>query len=97
MTILGIHVSAAPKPAQAVSHQVTQEMTLAELTPGKTATVTGFSTRISPDRRAQLQSYGIIPGHPLSVVQHSPVTIIQVENIELALERNLARLVQVRI
>jgi len=97
IAILGIQVSAVPQPTPAVSHQATQEMTLADLSPGKTATVTGCSNRISPDRRAQLQSYGVIPGHPLSVVQHTPVTIIQVENIELALERDLARLVWVKI
>ncbi len=35
-------------------------------------------------------AYGLTPGAQVRVVQHSPVTVVQVENLEIALERSLA-------
>jgi Fe2+ transport system protein FeoA len=57
--------------------------------------VVGFTANLSEERKAHLQSYGLTPGTLVRVVQHSPVTIIQVEQLELALEADLARQVQV--
>lgn len=39
----------------------------------------------------QLQAYGLIPGYWVRVQQHSPVTVIQIDHLELALENELAR------
>lgn len=57
--------------------------------------MTDFSDELSPDRRFYLQSYGLVPGQVVHVVQQSPVTIIQIEHLELALECELARRVHV--
>jgi Fe2+ transport system protein FeoA len=42
-----------------------------------------------------LQAYGLAPGHLLKVLQHAPVTVIQIGNTELALEAELASQVKV--
>jgi ferrous iron transport protein A len=65
--------------------------TLADLTPGKSAKVVGFSPSIPKGQQAHLQAYGIVPGRLVQVVQHEPVTVVQVEHLELALEADLAR------
>jgi Fe2+ transport system protein FeoA len=57
--------------------------------------VKGFCPGLSPERLAQLQSYGLLPGYWVRVLQHSPVTLIQVEQTELALETELACEVQI--
>lgn len=68
---------------------------LAELKPGQPARVTGFSARLDPDRKVHLQAYGVVPGRLVKVSQHSPVTVMQVEHTELALERDMARQIEV--
>jgi Fe2+ transport system protein FeoA len=42
-----------------------------------------------------LQAYGLIPGDWVYVVQQKPVTVVQIEHLELALEGDLARQVEV--
>lgn len=68
---------------------------LAQVKPGRQVKVNGFSPELSSRRTSQLQSYGVVPGCCLRVIQQSPVTIIQVEHLELALEGGLAALIQV--
>jgi Fe2+ transport system protein FeoA len=68
---------------------------LSEVPPGRRTRVVDFLPGLPADRRAQLQAYGLAPGYYIRVVQHSPVTIIQVDHTELALEASLARQVQV--
>lgn len=70
---------------------------LSEVSPGGLVQVVGFSENVSPNQRAHLQAYGLMPDHQVQVVQQSPVTIIQVAHTELALENELARDVQVKI
>ncbi len=50
----------------------------------------GTLAALSIDHRERLQAYGLVPGHWLSVVQHSPVTVVQVEQTELAFEAEIA-------
>ena len=69
--------------------------TLAEIIPGGEAKVVGFTNALSAERQAHLQAYGVIAGRVVRVLQHAPVTIIQVENTELALETEMAREIQV--
>jgi Fe2+ transport system protein FeoA len=69
----------------------------ARFLPKENARVINFSHSITTDRKAHLQAYGIIPGNSVRVVQHSPVTVIQVDHTELALENSLARMVQVEL
>jgi len=49
------------------------------LTPGLTAGQT-----------SHLLAYGLLPGSCVRVLQQKPVTVVQVEHLELALEHNLA-------
>lgn len=64
---------------------------LTNLSPGKKACVIGFAPELSNERRLRLQAYGLVPGQSVHVVQHSPVTIVLIEHLELALETDLAR------
>jgi Fe2+ transport system protein FeoA len=68
---------------------------LAQVKPGRRVRINGFLPGLSAARSWHLQSYGVVPGCWLRVVQQSPVTIVQVEHLELALERGLAALIQV--
>ena len=80
---------------QPVNFHSKNGLTLADITPGCQTKIAGFSESLPAERRAYLLSYGLVPGYSVDVIQHSPVTIIRVEHIELALERELARGVQV--
>jgi Fe2+ transport system protein FeoA len=64
--------------------------TLADVQPGGKARLAGFCPGLQADRRAQLLAYGMTPGHSVLVIQHSPVTVVQVEHTELAMEIELA-------
>ena len=66
------------------------QLTIRDLMPGQPAHVTGFSPALSPDRRALLRAYGFVPGCPIRIVQQAPVSVIQIEHAEIALEKELA-------
>ena len=72
-----------------------KEYTLADVPPGDSWRVVGFSSGLSADRRAYLQAYGLVPGHWVRVIQHSPVTVVLIEHTELALEEGVARQIRV--
>lgn len=59
------------------------------------AKVIGFAADIPPDRRSYLQAYGLVSNYWVEVLCHSPVTIVRIDNIELALENDLARGIKV--
>ena len=63
---------------------------LKDVRPGQFARVAGFSSTLSPERRTQLRAYGLVPGRRIRVLQHNPVSVIQVEHTEIALEQELA-------
>jgi Fe2+ transport system protein FeoA len=65
-------------------------MTLADVPPGSHAKVVRFKADFPPDRRAYLQSYGLVMDYWVQVVQHSPITIVRLDHLELALESELA-------
>lgn len=67
------------------------QLCLADVPPGCKAEVVGFKTGFPPDRKAYLQAYGLVLNYPLQVLQHKPVTILRVDQIELALESDLAK------
>jgi Fe2+ transport system protein FeoA len=69
--------------------------TLIDIRPGRQAQLRGFAPGLSSERFAHLQAYGLVPGRWVRVLQHAPVTIIQVENCELALEADLARQIEI--
>ena len=70
-------------------------LTLADIPVGGRVRVRGFAPDLSGDRRAHLQSYGLLPGYWVLVLQRFPTMVVQIEHLELALENGLACLVQV--
>lgn len=72
-------------------------MTLTEISPGEQAHIDGFSDELPFPQQEHLRAYGLEAGRSIRVLQHSPVTVIQIEHLELALERELARAVQVSL
>ncbi|MGD2157163.1 MAG: ferrous iron transport protein A [Anaerolineales bacterium] len=71
------------------------DLTLIDVPRGHRAKVIGFAKTIPNARKAHLQAYGVVPGHWVRVLQHSPVTVVQIEHTELAIERDLAERIQV--
>lgn len=79
-------------------HQLNSELpykTVLNMLPGESATIKEFAPGISSEQKAHLQSYGVVPGHLVQVLRHSPVTILQVDELELALEDKLANSIRV--
>lgn len=70
-------------------------LNLNQVSPGGRARVLGYSRHLSFERMAQIQAYGLVPGAWVTVVQHSPVTIVRVDHTELAMEEGMACQVQV--
>jgi Fe2+ transport system protein FeoA len=69
-------------------------VTLAQAASGQTVTITGFG-RLAAAQRQHLQAYGLTPGRSVRVLAQRPVTIILVEQTELAFETEIAREVMV--
>ncbi|HSF80483.1 MAG TPA: FeoA domain-containing protein [Anaerolineales bacterium] len=57
--------------------------------------IQGFTAEISHEIRHRLQAYGLAPGVSATVLQTAPVVIVQIENLELVLEPQLARNIQI--
>jgi Fe2+ transport system protein FeoA len=70
-------------------------LTLLEVPAGNQVKIKGFAPDLSPARKSQLQAYGLVPGYWVEVLQHSPVTVVKIEQSEMAMENDLARLVWV--
>jgi Fe2+ transport system protein FeoA len=58
------------------------------------ARVVDVSALAAPQRE-QLQGYGILSGSVMRVLQRTPVTVVQIEHTELAIETELARAIWV--
>lgn len=56
---------------------------------GQTVTVRDLGD-LPPASRQHLQAYGLVPGRTVLVLSQSPVTIILVEQTELAFEKEIA-------
>lgn len=67
------------------------QTTLAGVKPGREVLVTGFLAVLSGGQMQHLQAYGLLPGRRIRVLAQHPVTIVQVEQTELAFEGSLAR------
>ena len=52
--------------------------------------MTGFAGELRTGRGTYLQAYGLMPGHWVLVLQHSPVMVIQIDHTEIAMEREMA-------
>ena len=82
---LALALFKASRPTGGAQSLAGEGFTLADVPPGWQAKVVGFADGVSPDRRARLQAYGLIPDYWVRVVQHSPVTVVRLDNTELAL------------
>ncbi len=71
-------------------------LTLADVPPGQQAEIESFLAGLSDERQAHLRAYGLAPGHRVQVKQHQPVTVVQVDHTELAIENELARQVGIK-
>lgn len=69
--------------------------TLADTPAGQRVCLRGFSSSLPAERLSHLLAYGLAPGRWVQVIQHEPVTVVQVEHSELALENDLARQIEV--
>lgn len=64
---------------------------LAFLLPGAHAQVDALDDAIESSQREQIIAYGLAPGRPLTVLQQHPMTLVMVDEVELALEDKLSR------
>ncbi len=62
---------------------------LSQVPPGRAVRVRGFG-RLSPAQRQHLQAYGLLPGRSILVLAQRPVTIVLIEQTELAFETEIA-------
>lgn len=69
---------------------------LAMLLPRTHAVVDSIEDGIDPAQQEQLVAYGLAPGRPLRVQQQRPMTIVMIDEVELALETSVARRIWVR-
>lgn len=69
---------------------------LTVLLPGATAVVDTLDEAINATLREQLVAYGLSAGRSLSVVQQTPMLVVLIDEIELALEAEVARHVLIR-
>ena len=68
--------------------------TLAETAPGCQAVIQGYGPLPEAQQR-YLRAYGLLPGRSVTVLSQHPVTIIQIEQTELALEWQVSRAILV--
>ena len=80
---------------QTLQLKVVETPTLAEAEVGSSAIVLDF--RELPDsRKRHLNAYGLSPGSEVIIRQQSPVTIFEIDQTEIALERQLAAKIRVQ-
>jgi Fe2+ transport system protein FeoA len=77
-----------------VAAPLNRRHTLADAPVGVDLQIISCST-LAREHHDWLQAYGVQPGHCVRVLQHRPVTIVQVAQVELALESAIAQAVQV--
>lgn len=64
---------------------------LAFIPTGSCVRLVALGAEIDPVQREQLTAYGLAENRPLLVLQQRPMTVILAEEIELALEHEIAR------
>lgn len=68
---------------------------MCDLPSGGRARICCFSDQLTARRRELLMAYGVRPGEWLRVCRTSPVTVIEIDQLELALDHDLAHTIQV--
>lgn len=76
-------------------HHAPPARTLLDARPGTMATIAGFSGETLMETRERLLAYGLLPGQTLRILAQKPLTVLQIEHTELALERELAHCVAI--
>ena len=71
-------------------------LTLRDVPSGEQVTLLGYEA-LTPDLQQYLQAYGLLPGRTIRVLAQRPVTIVQVEQTELAFEPQIARRILVSV
>jgi Fe2+ transport system protein FeoA len=74
----------------------TARVPLSFLLPGTKARVEAIDDAVDPTQREQLVAYGLAPDRPLLVLQQRPMIIVMIDEVELALEADVARHIWVR-
>lgn len=69
---------------------------LSFLLPGAQARIDAIDDAIDATQREQLVAYGLAPNRLLMVLQQQPMSIVMVDEVELALEESVARHVWVK-
>lgn len=64
---------------------------LAFIAPGSEVLLAAFGDEIDPLQREQLTAYGLTESRPLTVLRQKPMTVILADEVELALEHEIAR------
>ena len=82
-------VEARPASALRQAQGTKKQRTLADVPPGREVQITGYG-ELNSSQRQHLQAYGLLPGRRVKVLSQHPVTIVQVEQTELAFERGVA-------
>jgi Fe2+ transport system protein FeoA len=86
-----------PKPGRrAATPWAAAGHTLAHVPPGGRARIVELG-KMPAVQRERLQAYGLAPGRWVGVLQHSPVTVVQIDQTELAFEADLAAQVFVEL
>jgi Fe2+ transport system protein FeoA len=65
-------------------------MTLNQAGLGHCVRIAGFHEALGRRHREHLRGYGVEPGAVIEVIQQRPVTVVQVEHTELALDGRIA-------
>lgn len=73
------------------THDHNARVPLAFLLPGARAQVDALGDEIDATQREQILAYGLAPGRPVTVLQQQPMTLVMIDEIELALEDSVAR------
>jgi len=80
---------------KAESAGVSGGMTMAEAAPGADIILESYGD-VDADLSRSLQAYGLLPGRRVRVLSQRPVTMVQIEQTELAIENQIARGIHVR-
>jgi Fe2+ transport system protein FeoA len=74
----------------------TARVPLSFLLPGTKARVEAIDDAVDSTQREQLVAYGLAANRPLLVLQQRPMIIVMIDEVELALEADVARHIWVR-
>lgn len=81
-------------PVTSAAAETNQPRSLAQAKTGQSVTIRTLDA-LSPAQRQHLQAYGLLPGRSVRVLAQRPVTIVLIEQTELAFETEIAKKVMV--